>query len=142
MTGVDISAAQIALARTHVPEATLIHSDMMKLELEEESFNAVVAFYSIMHLPKDEQREVFTKVTGWLKEDGRLLCNLHAKEGDVVFDDWMGAKMFSSGLGVDETRKVLSGTKGLRIIKDEVDTEKVGPFEEQFHWIYAQKGGQ
>src|SRR5689334_18380438 len=31
VTGVDISAAQIALAREHVPNAKFIHSDMIEL---------------------------------------------------------------------------------------------------------------
>lgn len=62
VTGVDISASQIALAKAHIPEATLIQSDMMALAFEPGSFDAVVAFYSIFHLPKEEQGEMIGKI--------------------------------------------------------------------------------
>jgi ubiquinone/menaquinone biosynthesis C-methylase UbiE len=51
MTGVDISAAQLALARQHVPNATLIQADMMALAFPPASFDAIVALYSLIHLP-------------------------------------------------------------------------------------------
>ena len=62
MTGVDISPAQVALAREHVraPDAegdegkdrvAFVHAFMAKLEYAEGSFDAVLAFYSIFHLP-------------------------------------------------------------------------------------------
>ncbi|MGB8005473.1 MAG: methyltransferase domain-containing protein, partial [Gaiellaceae bacterium] len=43
VTGVDISAVQIELARHHVPEASFVHSDAMELEIAPASFDAVVA---------------------------------------------------------------------------------------------------
>src|SRR5262245_35818011 len=55
VTGVDISAAQIELARQHVPGATLIHTDMTQLDFPPASFDAVVAFYALIHVPREEQ---------------------------------------------------------------------------------------
>src|SRR4026208_1130477 len=52
VTGVDISARQIELARENVPAATFVHSDMTTLEFEAASFDAVVAFYSLTHVPR------------------------------------------------------------------------------------------
>ncbi|KAF7984885.1 hypothetical protein HWV62_10877 [Athelia sp. TMB] len=141
VTGVDISASQIALAREHVPEATLIQSDMAALSFEPESFDAVVAFYSVFHLPKEEQGAMITRMTGWLKKGGWLLFNLNTNEGDTIRPDWMGAPMFSSSLGVEGNRQVMKENgEGLIIVDDVVDTEKVGRFEEQFHWFMASKG--
>src|SRR5262245_60141619 len=39
VTGVDISAEQIALAEQHVPDATFIHADMTTLDLPAGSFD-------------------------------------------------------------------------------------------------------
>jgi SAM-dependent methyltransferase len=140
VTGVDISAAQIALAREYVPQATLVHSDMVSLSFEPGSFDAVVGFYSIFHLPKEEQGVMVRKITGWLKEGGWLLCNLTVDVGDQMMEDWMGAKMFWSGFGVEGNREMLkTDGRGLRIVEDEVAVEKVGNMEEQFHWILAVK---
>jgi SAM-dependent methyltransferase len=102
VTGVDISAAQIALAQDHVPEAKLVHADMMALSFLPNTFDAVVGFYSIFHLPKEEQGIMIGRITEWLKERGWLLCNFHTEYGDMVRKDWFspGVDMFSSGLGV------------------------------------------
>lgn len=140
VTGADISAAQIALAHEHVPQATLIHSDMMSLSFEPGSFDAVVGFYSVFHLPKDEQGPMVRKMTGWLKEGGWLLVNLTVDVGDQMMEDWMGAKMFWSGHGVEGNREMLKvDGEGLTIVEDEVVGEKVGKMEEKFHWILATK---
>jgi len=43
VTGVDISAAQIELARHHVPEASFVHADALELEVAPGMLDAVVA---------------------------------------------------------------------------------------------------
>ena len=55
VTGVDISARQIALAREHVPEAEFIQADMTQLDLPPDSFDGVTAFYAIIHVPRSWQ---------------------------------------------------------------------------------------
>ncbi|CAO3681779.1 unnamed protein product [Umbelopsis vinacea] len=142
VTGVDISAGQIALAREHVPEATLVHSDMMELSFPRATFDAVVGFYSIFHLPRDEQGIMIERVQEWLKDGGWLLCNFHADEGDFTREDWFtpGVTMISSGLGVQGTREMFQKHgHQLTMIEDEVAVEKVGRMEERFHWIFAVK---
>ena len=142
MTGIDISAAQIALAHEHVPEATLIHADMMTLSFPPNSFDAIVAFYSLFHLPREEQSEMIERITGWLKVGGWFLVNLHTKEGDNVRENWFnpGVTMFSSGLGLQGNRDMLKNNgRGLKVVADEVAVEKVGQAEETFHWIFAIK---
>jgi hypothetical protein len=57
-----------------------------------------------------------------------------------VLNDWMGAKMFSSGLGIEGNREMLKKDgKGLKFIDDEIAIEKVGGFDEKFHWVFAVK---
>ncbi|KAK7063394.1 S-adenosyl-L-methionine-dependent methyltransferase [Favolaschia claudopus] len=145
VTGNDISAAQIALAHVHVPQAKqLIQGDMLSLNFPPQSFDAVLGFYSIFHLPKEQQGGMFEKIRGWLKPGGWLLCNLQFEEGDIVREGWFEpeVKMFQSGLGVEGTRDIFrERVKGFKMIVDEVAIEKVGPFEERFHWIMAVKEG-
>ena len=143
VTAVDISAAQIALARAHVPQATLVHADMAALAFAPASFDAVVAFYSLFHLPGDEQGPMIARIAGWLKDGGRLLFNLTTDVGDRMMEDWMGVRMFWSGLGVDGNRDMLKRDGwALTIIEDEVAVEKVGRAEETFHWVFAEKNDQ
>jgi predicted TPR repeat methyltransferase len=140
VTGVDISGAQVELARKHVPEATFIRGDMLSLRYEPSSFDAVVAFYSIFHLPKEEQGKMVFMIVTWLKEGGYLLFNLGTEEGDVRRDDWMGAEMFSSGLGIDGNRKMTGeALQGMTILEDNLDEELVGRVKAGFHWFFAVK---
>lgn len=142
VTGVDISAAQIALAHEHVSEATLIQADMIALSFPPSTFDAVVAFYSIFHLPQEEQGEMIGRIQGWLKDGGWLLCNFHTDSGDHWRENWFSPSvtMFSSGLGVQGNRDMFKKDgEGLTIVEDEVAVEKVGRVAETFHWILAVK---
>ena len=81
VTANDISETQIALARERLPESvTLIQGDMMELSFENGSFDAVLAMYSIFHLPRDEQVTMLTRIYGWLKPGGWLLANFSGSE--------------------------------------------------------------
>ena len=142
VTAVDISISQIELAKKHVGGAEFIHADMMELSFPEESFDAVVAFYSIFHLPQDEQGVMIRKISGWLKDGGRLLLNFATNAEDIRRPGWLGATqdMFQTGLGVEGNRKIMSGDGvNLRIVEDEIAVETVGRFEEKFHWFLAIK---
>ncbi|KAJ7146446.1 S-adenosyl-L-methionine-dependent methyltransferase [Mycena epipterygia] len=144
VTGNDISAAQITLAREHVPKATLVQGDMLTLDFAPASFDAVLAFYSIFHLPKEEQTVMVEKIRGWLKPGGWLLCNFQFEEGDITREGWFvpSVTMFSSGLGVDGTRDIFQKqVSGFKLVVDKVDVETVGRFEEKFHWVMALKEG-
>lgn len=54
VTGVDISGKSIDLARRNVPAATFLHADMATVRFPAATFDAVTAFYSTTHLPRDE----------------------------------------------------------------------------------------
>ena len=80
------------------------------------------------------------RMVGWLKHGGYLLLNMRTEEGEFLSEDWMGARMFSCGIGVEGNRKALKEHgKGLRILADEIATEMVGKFEEKSHWVFAVK---
>jgi len=51
LTGVDISARQIALARQKVPTASFVQQDMLTLDFAAGTFDGVAAFYAFTHLP-------------------------------------------------------------------------------------------
>src|SRR5213592_542424 len=74
VTGVDISAVQIELARHHVPEASFVHADALDLDIAPGSLDAVVALYVFGHVPADEQRELTSRIAVWLRDGGLLLA--------------------------------------------------------------------
>ena len=81
VTGVDISARQVALARHNVPTAAFLHTDMTQMALAPMSFDAVVAFYSLMHVPRREHPGLLRKITAWLRAWGDACRHAVAARG-------------------------------------------------------------
>ena len=48
---------------------------MTEASFRDASFDAVVAFYSIIHVPRDEQPGLLRRVAGWLRPGGRFVGN-------------------------------------------------------------------
>src|SRR3954470_1321077 len=86
VTGVDISAVQIELARHHVPEAGFVHADASDLEIAGGSLDAVVALFFFGHIPVDEQGTLIGRIAGWLREGGLLLATFRAGEAGEGHD--------------------------------------------------------
>jgi GrpB-like predicted nucleotidyltransferase (UPF0157 family)/protein-L-isoaspartate O-methyltransferase len=97
VTGVDISPVQIARARRLVPGARFVCADMTEVEHEPASFDAVVALYSLVHVPLDEQRLLYARIAGWLRADGLLLATVGASRYRGIEEGWLdveGADVF------------------------------------------------
>jgi cyclopropane fatty-acyl-phospholipid synthase-like methyltransferase len=91
--GLDISAVQIARARQLVPAATFVHADMVTWEHEPASFDAVVSFYALIHVPLQDQRDLLPKVRRWLRPGGYLLAIVGSERWSGI-EDYFGTPMF------------------------------------------------
>jgi SAM-dependent methyltransferase len=96
VTGVDLSPVQIARARGLVPAAQFQCADMSSVEFPSQSFAAVVAFFSIIHLPLEEQPALFKNIHHWLRPGGYLLATVGSGAWTGTDDDWHGAPMYWS----------------------------------------------
>ena len=90
VTGVDLSAAQLALAARHAPSARLIKADMTAVAFPPSSFDGVVALYSIIHAPREQHGPLVGRIYDWLRPGGRFLATwaIHGWEGEEA--DWEG----------------------------------------------------
>ena len=102
--GVDISERQIERARALVPGATFEVSDMSALTLEPGSLDAVVALYSIIHVPLEEQPDLFLRIAQALRPGGRALMIVGTDGWTGTEEDWLGAKMYWSTADLDTYR--------------------------------------
>ncbi len=108
VTGVDISGEQIRLARQHVPTGIFIQADIMAVDFPEATFDAVVSFYAIFHLPREEHAELLRRVRRWLKPGGYLLATVAAQEeAPYTEDDFFGVQMYWSNYDLDYYRGLL-----------------------------------
>ena len=90
VTGVDVSAKQLELARKYVPDATFLRADMTEVVFGPESFDAVVAFHSIIHVPRTEHPALLKRIHRWLKPHGALLATMTVADYEGRDEDWEG----------------------------------------------------
>jgi SAM-dependent methyltransferase len=139
VTGVDISAAQIALARTYVPGATFIQSDMTALDFPPHSFDAVVGFYTLTHVPRTEHGALLARIHGWLRPGGLFFATMGAGDSPGGIEhDWLGAPMYWSHFDA-ETNRALVRQTGFTLDSAEVVAEDEDGQQVQFLWVIAHK---
>jgi SAM-dependent methyltransferase len=139
LMGVDISSRQIELARRNLPAARFIHADLAELDLTPASFDAVVAFYTLTHLPHGELPAALQKIGSWLRPGGLFVATLGARsDPGTVEPDWLGAPMYFSGYGVDENRRFVERAS-LDIESAQVETIFEDGEPVAFLWVVAQR---
>ena len=109
VTGVDSSSEMILRARANVPKGSFIHEDIMSVDFPPSSFNGAVAFYSVFHLPREEQPALFRRIYDWLQPGGYLLCTLtRLSEEAYTEDDFFGVTMYWSNYDLDDYKEILT----------------------------------
>jgi SAM-dependent methyltransferase len=136
-TGVDISAAQIEAARRNVPAATFLHADMTALSFEPGSFDAVVAFYSLTHVPRDLVPPLLTRIREWLVPGGVLIVTMGVEDDPgTIEEDWLGAPMYFSHFSARKNRRLVEEA-GFAIDSAEVLVEPEDRHDARFLWVIA-----
>jgi SAM-dependent methyltransferase len=141
LTGVDISAEQIRRARRNVPAATFIQADMTTIECPPASLDAVVAFYSLTHVPRDEHAALFGRIRTWLRPGGLFLASLGVEDDPgTVEPGWLGVDMFFSHYSARVGRRLVEAA-GLTVERAEILTEPEDRFDARFLWVVARVPG-
>lgn len=139
ITGVDISPRSVALARQNVPGARFLQADMAHLDFPAGSFDGVAAFYSVIHVPRDQQGALFSRIASWLRPGGLLVATMGTRSRKVDYgDDFLGVPMFWSTFD-SETNKGLVEGAGLEIAQAREETEEEDGQPVTFLWIVARK---
>jgi SAM-dependent methyltransferase len=89
--GTDISRTQLDLAADAVPDAALAQGDMAALPFRDGAFDAVTAFHSLIHVPRDQHRSVVDEFARVLTDDGRVLLSEGIAEWRGTNPDWLDA---------------------------------------------------
>jgi predicted TPR repeat methyltransferase len=139
LTGVDISARQIELARQHVPHATFIHADMTHLAFTPDSFDGVAAFYALTHLPHGELPRLLGRISIWLRPGRLFVASLGVGfDAGTIEPHWLGAPMYFSGYPTEENQRFVEDA-GLHIVSARDGTILENSRPTTFLWIVARK---
>jgi SAM-dependent methyltransferase len=124
VVGVDIARGQLELARHTAPPAAFMLADMASVAFRPGSLDAIIALYSIIHLPREEHAPLFSRLFGFLRPGGRLLAVLGAQEWEGMETDWLGlgADMFWSHYDA-ETGLALVEEAGFRIVASGIEPD-------------------
>lgn len=144
VTGVDVSARQLELARRNVPEGTFLKADMTEIAFAPETFDAVVAFHSIIHVPRTDHPALLARIHRWLKPGGAFLATMTVTEYEGREDDWegWGAPMVWSHYDRDANVAMLREA-GFQIQYAESRTSQgTGDEDETWLWVLARKSSR
>ncbi|TDC22822.1 class I SAM-dependent methyltransferase [Kribbella albertanoniae] len=132
VTGVDISEVQVARARERVPAATFLQADATTLDLAADSFDAIVSFYALIHIPLDEQEALLQRIGTWLRPGGSFVATIGSGAWTGAEENWLGGDVpmwwsqadttttctwiENAGLVIDRQEFVAEGTSGHTLI--------------------------
>ncbi|MCX4744338.1 class I SAM-dependent methyltransferase [Kitasatospora sp. NBC_01287] len=89
VTGVDISDVQIRRARERVPRAEFVRADATTLDFGGGSFDAIVSFYALIHIPLEEQPPLLRKMASWLRPGGWFLGTTGHRAWTGLDENWL-----------------------------------------------------
>ena len=124
LTGVDFSPEMIALCERRYPDATWIEQDLRYLDLGNESFDGILCWGTIFHLPQDDQRSLISKIVALLKPGGVLLMTSGDTDGES--EGYVGdAKLYHTSLSVEGYEHALRKA-GFEMLDVSVDDDAAG----------------
>jgi ubiquinone/menaquinone biosynthesis C-methylase UbiE len=130
--GVDISSSHVELARERVPTGSFVLADMTRLEFRPASFDAIAAFWSVIHVRRDLHPALLTRMHEWLLPGGMLFGTFGSGDNPEEHEDFFGAPMYWSHFDADTNRQLIADA-GFRVVQADVDEDQ----DEQHLWVGA-----
>ncbi|MFE4454011.1 class I SAM-dependent methyltransferase [Streptomyces sp. NPDC056796] len=116
--GVDVSPVMVDLASRSVPEASFRCADIREVPLEEESFDAVCVYFSLLQMPRGEQRSLVHRLAGALKPGGHLVLATVPLDVEGVSSLFMGQEVRVTSFGPEAFRDLVTGA-GLGVVGED-----------------------
>lgn len=136
--GVDVSPRSLAIAKTAVPAARFVVGDMSTVAFRSQVFAAVTAFFSLIHVPRHEHRDVLASVHGWVSAGGLFVATMGAGPGGEGVDNFLGTPMYWSSWDA-ETNLRLVIDAGFEIISAVEETEDEEDVPVTHLWVVAKR---
>ncbi len=116
--GLDLSAGMLTQARTLNPDISFVQGSMLALGLRSDSLGAIAAFYSIIHIPREQVVSALSEMNRVLKPGGLLLLAFHLGT-EVLHEDelWGYAVDFDAVLFTSEEMSRYLRAAGFEILQ-------------------------
>ncbi len=103
--GLDVSESMLALAKARHPAVSLLHADVSEWQ-PPDSYDLIIAWDSIFHVPHGSQRSVLERLCAALVPGGVLLFTAGGIDGEIT-GEMNGQTFYYSSLADEEYIKVL-----------------------------------
>lgn len=136
-TGVDISGVALRYARRDAPGATFLRADMASLAFAPGSFDAIVALYSVIHVPREEHEPLVRRLFDWLRPGRRLFVVMGSSDWEGSEQDWLvsGVEMHWSHYDAETNLKLVERA-GFEVLLSEIEPD---PLDGAHLFILAEK---
>ncbi len=126
VVGVDQSQKLLEIAHAVIPEAQLIHADMLDVQFTK-TFAAAIAWDSVFHVSRQHHAAIYQKLADALDAGGRLLLSVGGSGADSldslergITSEMFGQAFFYDGYAPDIARQLIEAA-GFEIEGWEVD---------------------
>lgn len=137
ISGIDISDEMIKISEQKVPNANIKKTSIYEVDKLNEKFDAISMTYLLVHIPKDNIKDVMLKISRVLKNEGIIFIvfTTKLKEGLQVEPLDSNYKYYAINYSLDEVRDILLST-GFHILQSQ---EKVNDNKHNIGIIIAKK---
>ncbi|MBW8483252.1 methyltransferase domain-containing protein [Actinomadura parmotrematis] len=143
VTGIDVSATMVQIAARQVPGARFHHADVRDFAAEPGGYDAVVAFFPFLQMPRRDLDRVLARMISWVAPGGHLLLAAVPLDAEDRAITWLGQPVRASGLPAPAYAERLTAA-GLTVLHARVsefvpDYPGMGP--ERHVFCYARRPG-
>jgi SAM-dependent methyltransferase len=85
--GLDLSDGMLAEARRLNPDLDFMRGNMLQLDINDEAWGGIVAFYSLIHAPREQLGAALQELWRVLRPGGLLLLSVHIGEQDLHVEE-------------------------------------------------------
>lgn len=96
--GIDLSPRMIELARQLNAGIEFQQGNMAALDVEDEAWVGIVAFYSVIHFPRPQVIPVLREFRRVLRPNGLLLLSFHQGQEVRHVEEWWGKRVLLDGV--------------------------------------------
>src|SRR5690606_31759690 len=99
--------------------------------------DVIIGLYSVLHLPREEQKVFLHRAHRWLKAGGLLMINFPKDElQGAVMEHWLDQEkgwIFYSSWGEEKMMRIIEGLEGMEVpLKEVTETDATDP---AFVWV-------
>jgi len=140
LLGIDISSEMVSQAIKNIPDIRFLEGDMLQLDMNDDQLAGIAAFYSIIHIKREQLLTVFKEMFRVLKPCGQLLISFHRGNSIFIKDNWFEkqVKIICTFFNPGEVSKLLEDV-GFVLKKVKIRDPYEFEFQSKRVYIWAEK---